>query len=278
MIECDRMMTTGQYCVSRNWKDLYTAKVPHALTSYFLPLSLSQSSSIFTIISNSLHTSTSTDLNRRHPANEEEHKENKSQAEQLRTLVEGEDMTKQVGGDEAGQEKVEVVERKEDVVGEVKGWAKQEEVQLVKRCGETEEEEEEEKEERRLEKVRKEEEMEVKKLDEMIAMREKERERLEEEEMRKRKAKEEAETETEKKEAESKVDEENNSVPVTPIRKVLSRTSSFEVREEVFIVPPHFQVIRSKTIILEETNERLERTTMNITQTKVKPPSKDISS
>ena len=79
-------------------------------------------------------------------------------------------------------------------------------------------------------------------------------------------------------EAESKVDEENNSVPVTPIRKVLSRTSSFEVREEVFIVPPHFQVIRSKTIILEETNERLERTTMNITQTKVKPPSKDISS
>jgi len=76
--------------------------------------------------------------------------------------------------------------------------------------------------------------------------------------MRKRKAKEEAETETEKKEAESKVDEENNSVPVTPIRKVLSRTSSFEV-------------IRSKTIILEETNERLERTTMNITQTKEPP-------
>ena len=143
--------------------------------------------------------------------------------------MEGEDKTKQVG-DEASQE---VVERKEDVVGEVKGWAKQEEVQLVKRCGETEEEEEEE---RRLEKARKEEEeMEVKKLDEMIAMREKERERqrLEEEEMRKRKAKEEAETE--KKETESKVDEENNSVPVTPIRKVLSRTSSFEVREEVFI-------------------------------------------
>merc|ERR1719494_836678 len=74
--------------------------------------------------------------------------------------------------------------------------------------------------------------------------------------MRQRKAKEEAETE--KKEAESKVDEENNSVPVTPIRKVLSRTSSFEV-------------IRSKTIILEETNERLERTTMNITQTKEPP-------
>merc|ERR1719187_1559718 len=39
---------------------------------------------------------------------------------------------------------------------------------------------------------------------------------------------------------------------------VLSRTSSFEV-------------IRSKTIILEETNERLERTTMNITQTKEPP-------
>ena len=177
-----------------------------------------------------MHSITSTDLNRRHPANEEEHKENKSQAEQLRILVEGEDKTKQVG-DEASQE---VVERKEDVVGEVKGWAKQEEVQLVKRCGETEEEEE----ERRLEKARKEEEMEVKKLDEMIAMREKERERqrLEEEEMRQRKAKEEAETE--KKEAESKVDEENNSVPVTPIRKVLSRTSSFEVREEVFIVLP----------------------------------------
>ena len=181
-----------------------------------------------------MHTITSTDLNRRHPANEEEHKENKSQAEQLRILVEGEDKTKQVG-DEASQE---VVERKEDVVGEVKGWAKQEEVQLVKRCGETEEEEEEE---RRLEKARKEEEeMEVKKLDEMIAMREKERERqrLEEEEMRKRKAKEEEEEEAEKKEAESKVDEENNSVPVTPIRKVLSRTSSFEVREEVIIVLP----------------------------------------
>ena len=226
-------MTTGQYCVSRNWKGLNTAKVPRVLTSYFLPLSLSQSSSIFTIISHSLHIITSTDLNRRHPANEEEHKENKSQAEQLRILVEGEDKTKQVG-DEASQE---VVERKEDVVGEVKGWAKQEEGQLVKRCGETEEEEE----ERRLEKARKEEEeMEVKKLDEMIAMREKERERqrLEEEEMRKRKAKEEEEAEAEKKETESKVDEENNSVPVTPIRKVLSRTSSFEVREEVFIVLP----------------------------------------
>ena len=184
-------------------------------------------------MSNFLHSITSTDLNRRHPANEEEHKENKSQAEQLRILVEGEDKTKQVG-DEASQE---VVERKEDVVGEVKGWAKQEEGQLVKRCGETEEEEE----ERRLEKARKEEEeMEVKKLDEMIAMREKERERqrLEEEEMRKRKAKEEEEAEAEKKETESKVDEENNSVPVTPIRKVLSRTSSFEVREEVFIVLP----------------------------------------
>ena len=187
-----------------------------------------------------MHSITSTDLNRRHPANEEEHKENKSQAEQLRILVEGggkeEDKTKQVDGEEC-QEKEDVVERKEDVVGEVKGWAKQEEVQLVKRCGETEEEEEEE---RRLEKARKEEEeMEVKKLDEMIAMREKERERqrLEEEEMRKRKAKEEEEEE-EKKEAESKVDEENNSVPVTPIRKVLSRTSSFEVREEVFIVLP----------------------------------------
>ena len=232
-------MTTGQYCVSRNWKGLNTAKVPRVLTSYFLPLSLSQSSSIFTIISHSLHIITSTDLNRRHPANEEEHKENKSQAEQLRILVEGGDKTKQVGGDEAGQEKVEIVERKEDVVGEVKGWAKQEEVQLVKRCGETEEEEEEE--ERRLEKARKEEEeMEVKKLDEMIAMREKERERqrLEEEEMRKRKAKEEEEEGAEKKETESKVDEENNSVPVTPIRKVLSRTSSFEVREEVFIVLP----------------------------------------
>ena len=233
-------MTTGQYCVSRNWKGLNTAKVPRVLTSYFLPLSLSQSSSIFTIISHSLHIITSTDLNRRHPANEEEHKENKSQAEQLRILVEGEDKTKQVGGDEANQEKEDVVQRKEDVVGEVKGWAKQEEVQLVKRCGETEEEEEEEEEERMLEKARKEEEeMEVKKLDEMIAMREKERERqrLEEEEMRKRKAKEEEEEE-EKKEAESKVDEENNSVPVTPIRKVLSRTSSFEVREEVFIVLP----------------------------------------
>ena len=229
------MMTTGQYCVSRNWKGLNTAKVPRVLTSYFLPLSLSQSSSIFTIISHSLHIITSTDLNRRHPANEEEHKENKSQAEQLRILVEGGDKTKQVDGEEC-QDKVEVVERKEDVVDEVKGWAKQEEVQLVKRCGETEEEEE----ERRLEKARKEEEeMEVKKLDEMIAMREKERERqrLEEEEMRKRKAKE-KEEEEEKKETESKVDEENNSVPVTPIRKVLSRTSSFEVREEVFIVLP----------------------------------------
>ena len=30
-------------------------------------------------------------------------------------------------------------------------------------------------------------------------------------------------------EEEGKVDEENNSIPVTPVRKVLSRTSSFEV-------------------------------------------------
>merc|ERR1719362_523891 len=62
----------------------------------------------------------------------------------------------------------------------------------------------------------------------------------------------------EEKKEEAKVDEENNSIPVTPVRKVLSRTSSFEV-------------IRSKTIILEETNERMERTTMNITQTKEPP-------
>merc|ERR1719239_1921009 len=71
--------------------------------------------------------------------------------------------------------------------------------------------------------------------------------------MGERKAREEKE-----KEEEGKVDEENNSIPVTPVRKVLSRTSSFEV-------------IRSKTIILEETNERMERTTMNITQTKEPP-------
>ena len=45
-----------------------------------------------------------------------------------------------------------------------------------------------------------------------------------------------------------------------------------------FVSFQSLQVIRSKTIILEETNERLERTTMNITQTKVKPSYEDISS
>ena len=110
----------------------------------------------------------------------------------------------------------------------VRGWAIQEEVHMVRRSGETEEDEEEEK--MKLEKAKmEEEEREVKKLDEMIALREKEQERrrLEEKEEEERKAREE-------KEEEGKVDEENNSIPVTPVRKVLSRTSSFEVEELTF--------------------------------------------
>ena len=161
------------------------------------------------------------------------------------------------------------LEGKDEGDGEARGWANQEEVHMVRRSGETEDEEEEK---RKLEKAKmEEEEQEVKKLDEMIALREKEQERrrLEEKETEERKAKEEVVAEKE----EAKVDEENNSIPVTPVRKVLSRTSSFEVK----ITVVHFctfslQVIRSKPIILEETNERMERTTMNITQTKVFSP------
>ena len=135
---------------------------------------------------------------------------------------------------------------------------------MVRRTGETEEEEK-----KKLEKAKMDEEQEVKKLDEMIALREKEQEKKlkEKEEEEIRKAREEAEVE---KKEEAQVDEENNSIPVTPVRKILSRTSSFEVRQEtceLFFYTS--QVIRSKTIILEETNERMERTTMNITQTKV---------
>ena len=140
---------------------------------------------------------------------------------------------------------------------------------MVRRSGETEDEEEEK---RKLEKAKmEEEEQEVKKLDEMIALREKEQERrrLEEKETEERKAKEEVVAEKE----EAKVDEENNSIPVTPVRKVLSRTSSFEVKMTFLLFCTFsLQVIRSKTIILEETNERMERTTMNITQTKVFSP------
>ena len=89
-----------------------------------------------------------------------------------------------------------------------------------------------------------EEEREVKKLDEMIALREKEQERrrLEEEEMQQRKAKEEAELE---KKEEEKVDEENNSIPVTPVRKVLSRTSSFEVEKKKLL---HFSISSGDSI------------------------------
>ena len=113
---------------------------------------------------------------------------------------------------------------------ERRGWAIQEEVHMVRRSGETEEDEVDEK--RKLEKAKmEEEEREVKKLDEMIALREKEQERrrLEEKEMEERKAME--EKEEKEKEEEKQVDEENNSIPVTPVRKVLSRTSSFEVEK-----------------------------------------------
>ena len=199
---------------------------------------------------------------RHHPANEEEHKENRSQAEQLRTLVEG-GVAKQ---EERGGEGLGALEGKDEGDGEARGWANQEEVHMVRRSGETEDEEEEK---RKLDKAKmEEEEQEVKKLDEMIALREKEQERrrLEEKEMGERKAKEE-------KKEEAKVDEENNSIPVTPVRKVLSRTSSFEVKITFLLFCTFsLQVIRSKTIILEETNERMERTTMNITQTKVFSP------
>ena len=199
---------------------------------------------------------------RHHPANEEEHKENRSQAEQLRTLVGG-GVAKQ---EERGGEGLGALEGKDEGDGEARGWANQEEVHMVRRSGETEDEEEEK---RKLDKAKmEEEEQEVKKLDEMIALREKEQERrrLEEKEMGERKAKEE-------KKEEAKVDEENNSIPVTPVRKVLSRTSSFEVKITFLLFCTFsLQVIRSKTIILEETNERMERTTMNITQTKVFSP------
>ena len=99
---------------------------------------------------------------------------------------------------------------------------------MVKRSGETEEEEK-----RKLEKARMEEEEEVKKLDEMIALREKEEEgrRLEEKEMGERKERENVE---EGMKEEVKVDKENNPIPVTPVRKVLSRTSSFEVKVILF--------------------------------------------
>ena len=115
-----------------------------------------------------------------------------------------------------------------------RGWAIQEEVHMVRRSGETEDEEEEK---MKLEKAKmEEEEREVKKLDEMIALREKEQERRrleeKEEEMGERKAREEKEEKKkEEKKEEGKVDEENNSIPVTPVRKVLSRTSSFEVEK-----------------------------------------------
>ena len=202
---------------------------------------------------------------RHHPANEEEHKENRSQAEQLRTLVGG-GVAKQ---EERGGEVLGALEGKDEGDGEARGWANQEEVHMVRRSGETEDEEEEK---RKLEKAKmEEEEQEVKKLDEMIALREKEQERrrLEEKETEERKAKEEVVAEKE----EAKVDEENNSIPVTPVRKVLSRTSSFEVKMTFLLFCTFsLQVIRSKTIILEETNERMERTTMNITQTKVFSP------
>ena len=202
---------------------------------------------------------------RHHPANEEEHKENRSQAEQLRTLVGG-GVAKQ---EERGGEVLGALEGKDEGDGEARGWANQEEVHMVRRSGETEDEEEEK---RKLEKAKmEEEEQEVKKLDEMIALREKEQERrrLEEKETEERKAKEEVVAEKE----EAKVDEENNSIPVTPVRKVLSRTSSFEVKVTFLLFCTFsLQVIRSKTIILEETNERMERTTMNITQTKVFSP------
>ena len=215
---------------------------------------------------------------RQHPANEEEHKENRSQAEQLRILVEGggdvvPNHVEEGGG--ASQDSVGALEGKDEGDGEAKGWAIQEELVVVRRTGETEDEEEEKK---KLEKAKMEEEQEVKKLDEMIALREKEQEKKklkEKEEEEIRKAREEAEVEkkeeaeVEKKE-EAQVDEENNSIPVTPVRKILSRTSSFEVRQETCeLLFYTSQVIRSKTIILEETNERMERTTMNITQTKV---------
>ena len=202
---------------------------------------------------------------RHHPANEEEHKENRSQAEQLRTLVGG-GVAKQ---EERGGEVLGALEGKDEGDGEARGWANQEEVHMVRRSGETEDEEEEK---RKLDKAKmEEEEQEVKKLDEMIALREKEQERrrLEEKETEERKAKEEVVAEKE----EAKVDEENNSIPVTPVRKVLSRTSSFEVKVTFLLFCTFsLQVIRSKTIILEETNERMERTTMNITQTKVFSP------
>ena len=135
---------------------------------------------------------------RHHPANEEEHKENRSQAEQLRILVGG-GVAKQ---EERGGEELGAVEGKDEGDGEARGWAIQEEVHMVRRSGETEAEEEEK---RKLEKAKmEEEEQEVKKLDEMIALREKEQERrrLEEKEMGEKKAKE----EVEKKEEESRAE------------------------------------------------------------------------
>jgi len=66
------------------------------------------------------------------------------------------------------------------------------------------------------------------------------------------KMREEDEKSREEEERSKEVDEENNSIPLTPVRKILSRTSSFEV-------------IRSKTIVMEGTNTKMERTTMNIT-------------
>ena len=96
------------------------------------------------------------------------------------------------------QEVVEEVRRTgETEMSEQKaGWAVQEVVEEVKRTGETEISEEEE----------------VRKLDAMIAAREKEQERARQEKQA------------------GGVDGENNSMPATPGKKILSRTSSFEVR------------------------------------------------
>jgi len=78
-----------------------------------------------------------------------------------------------------------------------------------------------------------------------------------EKEKEERKEKEKGEEERKEKET---VDEEDYRVSVTPpVRKILSRTSSFEV-------------IRSKTIIVEDGNRTLERTTLNIQRTPKENP------
>merc|ERR1712080_501090 len=68
------------------------------------------------------------------------------------------------------------------------------------------------------------------------------------------------EKEKEERKEKETVDEEDYRVSVTPpVRKILSRTSSFEV-------------IRSKTIIVEDGNRTLERTTLNIQRTPKENP------